>query len=527
MALLNQTQRDYYEGEDYGNYQFSSLRDIINQFMVAYVGDGKIINKVSKTDVVFHAQRAMQELSFDTFKSIKSQEIVLPSSLTMPLPHDYVNYTCVAWTDEAGIKHRLYPASKTSNPFSIAQEPDGSYEFSDDVELLLGNSFKSAQGRLHPRWKRTRLSKVQRTGQTSVPSNYLGFGGGFNIQSDASIESLKFTHVSQPINPVNQLDHDGRVLSCWQKIDVSNMDTLKISGTVDVFNNTSTNNSGAGNATIHSDQVPDGRVVIGIQTNPGDTNSKTKGNQNQLNTPGYLSKNIQNPNLGFMEFTSDGTQDLDINVTNYNTVYFIINSFVEVSTEETFADGVIGTTLPTQHTFVNTISEVSAVNGLSTVNLLDRDLQTTDSLTWENYKSLTPRDNQNKYDDGTYDLMNSQRYGLDPQYAQINGSFYVDNLRGVINFSSNIGGKTIVLDYISDGLGTDEEMQVHKFAQEALYMHIMYAILSTRINVPEYIVRRYKKDKFAATRKAKLRLSNLKLEELTQILRSKSKWIKH
>jgi hypothetical protein len=37
----------------------------------------------------------------------------------------------------------------------------------------------------------------------------------------------------------------------------------------------------------------------------------------------------------------------------------------------------------------------------------------------------------------------------------------------------------------------------------------------------------YKKDKFAAVRKAKLRLSNIKLEELTQILRGKSKWIKH
>jgi len=51
--------------------------------------------------------------------------------------------------------------------------------------------------------------------------------------------------------------------------------------------------------------------------------------------------------------------------------------------------------------------------------------------------------------------------------------------------------------------------------------------MSTRANVQEYIVRRFQKDKFAAVRKAKLRLSNLKLEELTQILRGKSKQIKH
>jgi hypothetical protein len=47
------------------------------------------------------------------------------------------------------------------------------------------------------------------------------------------------------------------------------------------------------------------------------------------------------------------------------------------------------------------------------------------------------------------------------------------------------------------------------------------------MNVPEYIVQRYKRERFAETRKAKLRLSNLKIEELTQILRGKSKQIKH
>ena len=39
--------------------------------------------------------------------------------------------------------------------------------------------------------------------------------------------------------------------------------------------------------------------------------------------------------------------------------------------------------------------------------------------------------------------------------------------------------------------------------------------------------KRIKKDKRAATRNAKLRLSNIKLGELTQILRGKSKRIKH
>jgi len=54
-----------------------------------------------------------------------------------------------------------------------------------------------------------------------------------------------------------------------------------------------------------------------------------------------------------------------------------------------------------------------------------------------------------------------------------------------------------------------------------------YAVVASLINMPEYIVRRLKKERFAAVRTAKLRLSNLKTEELTQILRGKSKQIKH
>ena len=60
-----------------------------------------------------------------------------------------------------------------------------------------------------------------------------------------------------------------------------------------------------------------------------------------------------------------------------------------------------------------------------------------------------------------------------------------------------------------------------------MYKSIAYAVLSTRANTPEYMVARFKKEKFAAIRQAKLRLSNIKSEGLAQVLRGKSKWIKH
>lgn len=291
MGLLDsQTQNAYYTGSEFGGYQFISLENIIDQFLIAYVGEDKIIQKAKRVDVAFHAQRALQELSFDTFKSTKAQEIEIPPSLQMVLPQDYVNYVKLTYTDASGIEHTLYPASKTSNPTAITQNDAGVYQFT-------GNN-----------------------------------------------------------------------------------------------------------------------------------------------------------------------------------------------------------------------------------------LTTTDSDTWTKYKANTPTENTKddyNYDDDTYDSNEGGRYGIDPQHAQINGSFYIDENKGKIHFSSNINGKTVTLKYISDSLGTDAEMQVHKFAEEAMYKCIAYAILCTRANIQEYIVRRFKQQKFAAVRQAKLRLSNLKSEELTQILRGKSKHIKH
>ena len=277
-------------------YHVTPLRDVINNFMIAYTGEDKIISKVNRTDVQFHAMRTLQELSFDTFKSLKAQEIEVPPSLVMQLPQDYVNYVKLTYKDSSGIEHLLYPEMKSSNPNAIKQSAIGEYVF-------------------------------------------------------------------------------------------------------------------------------------------------------------------------------------DIN-----------------------DDGVEDTTMLIHPQYSDTWSSFSASNNNS--QLVD-------------------------FDDDSFTPFLGQRYGLNTQRAQANGTFYIDESTGLIHFSSNMSGTTITLRYISDSLGTDEEMVVPKLAEEAMYKSLMYAILSTRSNVQEYIVQRYKKERFAAVRTAKLRLSNIKLEELTQILRGKSKFIKH
>ena len=84
-----------------------------------------------------------------------------------------------------------------------------------------------------------------------------------------------------------------------------------------------------------------------------------------------------------------------------------------------------------------------------------------------------------------------------------------------------------MFEYISDGLAYDRDTKVPKLAEEALYKYILYNVIYTRANQPEYLVQRLKRDKSAALRNTKIRLSNIKLEEISQVFRNKAKWIKH
>ena len=120
-----------------------------------------------------------------------------------------------------------------------------------------------------------------------------------------------------------------------------------------------------------------------------------------------------------------------------------------------------------------------------------------------------------------------RRYGENPSLTQYNGWFTINDRTNSFNFSSNLSQSKIVAEYISDGLAYDMDTRVPKMAEEAMYAYILHAIISTRINQPEYIVARLKKEKSAKLRNAKIRLSNIKIQEIAQVMRNKSKWIKH
>ena len=293
--------------QNYGGYSYVTLNDVVNNFLVGYVGKDKLIPDVKRTDVIFHAKRALQEFSYDTLKSIRSQELNIPPSLSVVLPQDYVNYVRVSWIDQLGVQRIIYPTNNlTDNPYRMPLQDNLGVPTQDNFgENTEGTSITE------DRWSTARTSLI------------------------------------------NQ----------------------------------------------------------------------------------------------------------DFNWTLYNQ-----------------------------------------------------------GLDWAGYN----------WGNGGYWFWGwGQQYGMDPQYAQMNGWFSLNEREGKMSFSSNLNGRLIILEYVSDGLAYDLDSRIPKLAEAAIYACLSHAILSTRINQPEYIVQRLKREASTKLRNAKIRLSNIKLDEIVQVMRGKSKWIKH
>jgi len=474
MGLLDNTSAaTYYSEENFGNYQFTSLDTIIKQFMVAYVGENKLISKLRRSDVQFHAMRAMQELSFDVFRSIKSFEYNLSESLLMPLPQDYVNYTKISYVDNQGIKHPIYPTlSNTSSPITFHQDDSGNFMFYNT-----GNLQKS--GNLLPN------GDLEGTEYSS---------GQFNLNIDP-ITGLPNTNPQGTGNIAAAPGTDGTG-GDGEKSEGFFYNKNKIQG--------------------YNLPLDQGFLIEGLPIKEDEkyTLSYTVTGYTKGTYEWVLSNDNQDTQFkATPQISANGTYsheiDLSTGTSSNNTISQRILGFRQVDTTDMTGGLYI------------------EIDDISLVRVGDEE----ESQTWSKYKSNKPSENTvndyQDYENNIYWPNEGERYGLDPQHAQVNGSYYINQTSGMIHFSSNLSDQIIVLDYLSDGLGTDEEMQVHKFAEEAVYKYIAYAVLSTRSNTPEYVVRRYKKEKFAEIRKAKLRLSNIKLEEITQIFRGKSKQIKH
>jgi len=113
-----------------------------------------------------------------------------------------------------------------------------------------------------------------------------------------------------------------------------------------------------------------------------------------------------------------------------------------------------------------------------------------------------------------------------------NGSFNIDKQSGVIQFSSDVESKTIVLEYVSDGLylgyagKTDGDITIHKFAETAVMDYIYWQLIIKRRNVPANEKARARKEYYNSRRISKRRLNGMKIAEIIQAFKGQSRWIK-
>ena len=101
MAYISEYQ--YYENggvdpkdANWGSYQYVSLYDIVNNFMLMYNGNHSLVNNEERFKILFHAKRAIQELNYDAFKEVKILELSVTDNLRFVLPSDYVNWIRVS-----------------------------------------------------------------------------------------------------------------------------------------------------------------------------------------------------------------------------------------------------------------------------------------------------------------------------------------------------------------------------------------------------------------------------------------------
>jgi hypothetical protein len=127
------------ESENWGSYQYISLDDIVNNFMLMYVGNDKLINNVQRYNVLFHAKRGIQEINYDALKEIKVLEISICDDLKFILPNDYVNYVRISLYKD-GVLRPLTENIQTNYSNSYLQDNNCRVLFDQDGNVLEGTS---------------------------------------------------------------------------------------------------------------------------------------------------------------------------------------------------------------------------------------------------------------------------------------------------------------------------------------------------------------------------------------------------
>lgn len=143
-------------------------------------------------------------------------------------------------------------------------------------------------------------------------------------------------------------------------------------------------------------------------------------------------------------------------------------------------------------------------------------------------RNMQVAESQDSSNDPLNDFIQGGRFGMDTSKANINGTYNISKELGVVRFSSDVSGKLMVLEYITDGLSNTEEadIKVHKMAEDYLYKYILHEVVKNKFGIQEYIVNRTKRDAFASLKNTKIRMMDVHPLDILQSLKGQNKWIR-
>tara|TARA_R110000868_G_scaffold828_5_gene6255 strand:- start:428 stop:1336 length:909 start_codon:yes stop_codon:yes gene_type:complete len=124
---------------NWGSYQYVSLFDIVNNFMLMYVGNDKLVNNVDRYTLLFHAKRAVQELNYDALRNIKVLEIEMGDDLKLILPPDYVNYVRISMLRN-GLLIPLVENRTVMSATAYLQDNDLEVVFDSNGQVVIADS---------------------------------------------------------------------------------------------------------------------------------------------------------------------------------------------------------------------------------------------------------------------------------------------------------------------------------------------------------------------------------------------------
>lgn len=127
------------EDSNWGSYQYVSLADMVNNFILMYVGNDKLINNVDRWTILFHAKRAIQELNYDALKNIKVLEFEMGDNLKLVMPPDYINYVRISML-RSGVLLQLSENRSVMDATAYLQDNQGDIVFDSNGNVVVGQS---------------------------------------------------------------------------------------------------------------------------------------------------------------------------------------------------------------------------------------------------------------------------------------------------------------------------------------------------------------------------------------------------